>query len=145
MIGGGAPRILGLAGKEADIVSLNFNNRSGVIGAAGVMSSTEQETARKIDWIKAGAGERFGELEIEIGAYFTFVMDDPTPVVNGMAQGFGISPDEMKRHPHGLFGSVQEIVDELVRRREAFGISYVTIGAQNMEAFAPVVTALNGQ
>ena len=40
MIGGGSPRVLRLAGKEADIVSLNFNNRSGTIGPDGVGLST---------------------------------------------------------------------------------------------------------
>jgi alkanesulfonate monooxygenase SsuD/methylene tetrahydromethanopterin reductase-like flavin-dependent oxidoreductase (luciferase family) len=36
MIGGGAERVLGIAGREADIVSLNFDNSSGKIGPAGV-------------------------------------------------------------------------------------------------------------
>ena len=145
MVGGGAPKILGLAGREADIVSLNFNNRSGMIGPDGVRLSTADETSKKIDWIRAGAGDRFDDLEIEIGAYFTFVMDDPSPVVAGMAQGFGLPEDEMKSHPHALMGGVSELVDEIQRRREAFGISYFTIGAQNMEAFAPVVAELAGK
>jgi hypothetical protein len=51
-----APKILGLAGREADIVSLNFNNSSGMIGPAGVNSSTANETAKKIGWIREGAG-----------------------------------------------------------------------------------------
>ena len=33
MIGGGSPRVLRLAGAKADIVSLNFDNSSGTIGA----------------------------------------------------------------------------------------------------------------
>ncbi|MBJ7368391.1 MAG: LLM class flavin-dependent oxidoreductase, partial [Ilumatobacteraceae bacterium] len=36
MIGGGAQRILGIAGREADIVSLNFNNSSGKLGPEGI-------------------------------------------------------------------------------------------------------------
>ena len=75
MIGGGSPRILRLAGREADIVSLNFNNRKGMIGPDGVQLSTASETSRKIGWIREGAGERLNDIEIEIGAYFTFVMD----------------------------------------------------------------------
>ena len=71
MIGGGSPRILRVAGREADIVSLNFNNRAGVIGPDGVQTSSAEETAKKIGWIRAGAGDRFDDLEIEIGAYFT--------------------------------------------------------------------------
>ncbi|MXY04592.1 MAG: LLM class flavin-dependent oxidoreductase, partial [Gammaproteobacteria bacterium] len=145
MVGGGSPRVLRLAGREADIVSLNFNNRAGVIGPDGVQTSTEDETRRKLGWIKEGAGERFDDLEIEIGAYFTMVMDDPTPVLAGFAQMFGLPEDEMARHPHALFGGVDAICDELERRRELFGISYFTIGADVMEAFAPVVDRLAGK
>ena len=145
MVGGGSPRVLRLAGREADIVSLNFNNRSGMIGPDGVGMSTEIETQKKIGWIKEGAGDRFNELEIEIGAYFTFVIDDPAPVLGQFAQMFGMSEDEMSKHPHALFGSVEAICDELERRREFHGISYITVGRDNMEAFAPIVARLNGR
>jgi len=144
MIGGGAPKILGLAGREADIVSLNFNNRSGMIGPDGVGLSTAEETARKVDWIKDGAGERFDALEIEIGAYFTVVTPDAEPVVGQFAQGFGLTSEQMADHPHALIGSVDEIVDKLLARREAFGINYVTVGDTAMDAFAPVVAKLAG-
>lgn len=145
MIGGGSPRILRLAGREADIVSLNFNNRSGMIGPDGVQKSTADETEKKMNWVREGAGDRFDELEIEIGAYFTFVMDDPSPVLGQFAQMFGMSEEDMSRHPHALFGSVNQVCDELQRRREAYGISYITVGRDNMEAFAPVVEQLNGK
>jgi len=145
MIGGGSPRILRLAGREADIVSLNFNNRSGMIGPDGVGKSTAEETAKKIRWVKEGAGDRFDELEIEIGAYFTFVMDDPAPVLGQFAQMFGMSEDDMRQHPHALFGSVDTICAELERRRELFGISYITVSKDNLESFAPVVERLNGK
>jgi len=145
MIGGGSPRILRLAGREADIVSLNFNNRSGMIGPDGVRLSSEAETQKKMRWVKEGAGERFDDLEIEIGAYFTFVMDDPGPMLGQFAAMFGLSEDEMARHPHALFGSVDAICDELERRRELHGISYITVGEANMEAFAPVVERLAGK
>ena len=145
MIGGGSPRVLRLAGREADIVSLNFNNRAGVIGPDGVQMSTEEETRKKLRWIREGAGERFDDLEIEIGAYFTFVMDDPSPVLAGFAQMFGVQEAELARHPHVLVGGVDAICDELERRRELFGISYFTIGADIMEAFAPVQERLAGK
>jgi probable F420-dependent oxidoreductase len=145
MIGGGSPRVLRLAGREADIVSLNFNNRAGIIGPDGVRTSSEQETQRKLGWVREGAGDRFDQLEIEIGAYFTFVMNDPAPVLQNFAANFGYSEDEMRRHPHALFGSVDTVCDELRRRRELHGISYVTVGDTAMEAFAPVVARLNGK
>ncbi len=144
MIGGGSPRILRLAGREADIVSLNFNNRSGMIGPDGVQLSSEEETAKKVRWIKEGAESRFDDIELEIGAYFTFVMDDPSPVLGQFAGMFGFSEDDMRKHPHALFGSVDTVCEELQRRRELHGISYITVPADALDAFAPVVARLAG-
>ena len=50
----------------------------------------------------------------------------------------------MRAHPHGLFGSVDEVCEELQRRREAYGISYITVGDAARDAFAPVVAKLAG-
>lgn len=143
MIGGGGRKVLSLAAREADIVSINFNNRAGVIGADGVTSSTAEGTARKVGWIREAAGDRFDALELEIGAYFTFVTDDAGPVAEGMGNAFGLSAEEMIRHPHALIGSVDSICDELQRRREEYGIGYVTVGDNALEAFAPVIARLS--
>jgi probable F420-dependent oxidoreductase len=145
MIGGGAKRVLSLAGREADIVSFNFNNRAGMIGPDGVGSSTADATAEKVAWVKQAAGSRFDRIELEIGAYFTFVQDGADAIAAGMGQAMGLSKDEMMRHPHGLFGSVDFVTDELQRRRAQYGISYVTVGDAAMEAFAPVVARLAGK
>ncbi len=145
MIGGGGRRVLSLAAREADIVSLNFNNRSGVIGPDGVNSGTADATAEKIEWIRSAAGARFESLELEIGAYFTFVGEGMDKVAEGMAQSFGFSSDEMRAHPHALFGSAAQVVEELERRREQYGIHYVTVGGDALDAFAPVVAALTGK
>lgn len=146
MIGGGAPRVLAIAGREADIVSLNFDNSSGRLGAAGVGSSTASATARKIDWVKAAAGDRWPAIELEIAAYFTVITtgDGDDATIARMAGMFGMSPEEFAEHPHALIGSVESVVDQLVERRDRYGISYVTFGASAMEAVAPVVARLAG-
>jgi probable F420-dependent oxidoreductase len=144
MIGGGSKRVLRLAGAEADIVSLNFDNSSGKIGP-GVPTSGADATEQKVQWIREGAGDRFDDLEIEIGAYFTFVTDAPEAIASGMGQRFGLSTEEMLAHPHALMGTVDSICDELERRRERYGISYVTVGDAVAEAFAPVVERLTGR
>ena len=144
MIGGGAKRILGLAGREADIVSLNFDNVSGKIGPAGVGSSTAEITAKKIEWIKAGAGDRFDEIELEIGAYFTVITDARDATLAKMAPMFALSPEQFADHPHALIGSVDSICEQIIERRERYGISYITVNRGNLESFAPVVARLAG-
>jgi probable F420-dependent oxidoreductase len=145
MIGGGAKRILTIAGREADIVSLNFNNSSGKLGAAGIGSSTAELTDQKIQWIKDGAGARFDEIEIEIAAYFTIVTPDGEGTRAKMAPMFGMTPEVFAEHPNALIGSVDEICDRIVERRERFGISYVSFGASVIDAVIPVVERLAGK
>jgi probable F420-dependent oxidoreductase len=145
MVGGGSRRVLELAAREADIVSLNFDNRSGALGADGVRSGTAEATQRKLAWIREAAGERFERLELEIGAYFTFVQAGAEKIAEGMGRALGLSLPEMLAHPHGLFGSVDAVCDELRGRRERFGISYVTVPDTALDAFAPVVARLVGR
>jgi probable F420-dependent oxidoreductase len=144
MIGGGAPRILRLAGREADIVSLNFNNSAGKLGP-GAAASGLDATREKIGWVREGAGDRFDQIELEIGAYFVAVGDDVAPQLEAMAGRLGVTADEFAVHPHGLFGSVEQICDTLVARREKLGVSYVTVAQRNMDDIAPVVAALAGR
>jgi probable F420-dependent oxidoreductase len=143
-IGGGAPRVLRLAGRLADIVSINFNNAAGQLGTGSVASSTRDATVEKIGWIREGAGDRFGDLELEIAAYFIAISDDPADAVAAMARRFGVSPDVLATHPHALIGSVPEICDQLEQRRGELGVSYVNVAQRSMEAFAPVVARLAG-
>jgi alkanesulfonate monooxygenase SsuD/methylene tetrahydromethanopterin reductase-like flavin-dependent oxidoreductase (luciferase family) len=143
-IGGGRERILTLAGRLADIVSINFDNSAGRLGSASVASSGAGETAQKLEWVRTGAGDRFDQIELEIGAYFVAVDDDPAPMITAMAQRFGVSEEEFATHPHALLGSVDTICETLQERREQFGFSYVTVPQRNLEDFAPVVARLAG-
>lgn len=144
MIGGGSKRVLSLAAREAQIVSFNFDNSSGKIGP-GVPTSDADATDEKVAWVRDAAGERFDELEFEIGAYFTFVTDQGRATAEAMAPRMGLTVEQMLSHPHALIGSVDTICDELERRRERYGISYVTVGDAAADAFAPVVARLAGR
>jgi probable F420-dependent oxidoreductase len=143
MIGGGSRRVLTLAGRHADIVSLNFDNSSGRLGAEAFGSATAARTDEKIGWIREAAGDRWPHIELEVGAYLTVVDDNPD-LPGNIAPMFGITADEVLEHPHVLLGSVDAICDRLVERRERFGFSYVTFFSEAMEAVAPIVARLAG-
>jgi probable F420-dependent oxidoreductase len=143
-IGGGRERILTLAGRLADIVSFNFDNSAGRLGSASVASSGATETAEKVDWVRAGAGGRFDDIELEIGVYFVAVDDDPGSAISAMADRFGVSEEDFAAHPHALLGSVDTVCELLEARRQRFGFSYVTVPQRNMDEFAPVVSRLSG-
>lgn len=127
------------------IQEFNFNNRSGVIGRDGVATSTAEATAEKIAWVREAAGPRFDSLEREIGAYFTVVTDHAEATAAGFGKALGLDASEMMRHPHALIGSVEALCDELIGRREAYGISNISVPDTALESFAPVVARLAGR
>jgi hypothetical protein len=47
--------------------------------------------------------------------------------------------------PYVLIGTVDQICEDILARRQRYGISYLSIFEQSMEAFAPVVARLSGQ
>lgn len=145
MIGGGAPRILRLAGAHADIVSINFNNRSGAIGADSVATSGPEETRRKLEWVREGAEDRFDSIELETAAYFVAIEGRTETTEDELSARLGLDAAELHSFPHALVGSVDEICDELEQRREQYGFSYITVGDRVIDAFAPVVDRLTGR
>lgn len=144
MIGGGAPKVLGLAGELADIVSVNFNNSGGVVGAGSISSSTEEETYKKIEWIKQGAGEKFSQIELETATYFISIEGRSTITPEDVSKRTGMAVSDLKRFPHAAVGSVNEVCEELQRRREEFGFSYITVGDAHLDAYLPIVERLAG-
>ena len=82
-------------------------------------------------------------MELEFAAYFLAVEGGATTEEQLAAQT-GLAGEELRTFPHALVGSVDAICEELERRREVYGFSYVTIGDRAVEAFAPVVDRLTG-
>ena len=144
LVGGGGRRILTLAGREADIVSVNFDLRSGSIGPHLGITATAGATAEKVGWVREAAGDRFGDVELSYTAYLTMVTDDRHAVAAGLGSGFGLSADQVLAMPNFAIGTVPQLTDELRRRRDELGLSYVIVGGECHEAMAPVVARLAG-
>ena len=72
------------------------------------------------------------------------ITDDAQGLAEAMAPGFGVDPGEALSSGGVLAGSVDEVCDTLVARREEWGVSYVVLGDDTYEQFAPVVARLAG-
>jgi probable F420-dependent oxidoreductase len=144
MIGGGGKRVLSIAAREADIISVNFAMHGGTTGPDALATGTPEATAEKIGWIKAAAGDRFDDIELGVTVFVGRVTDDPGDLVERVAEGMAMTPEQGAATPHVLVGSVDHIVEELQRRREEYGFSYIAISGPAAEQFAPVVARLAG-
>lgn len=142
MIGGGRKRVLSLAAREADIVSI-ANVPFVPVNEAGL--SPEKEAVRRLGYVREAAGDRFGHLDIESSPYFTEITDDTEAAVARVATMLAIEPDGLLDHPNVLIGSPDEIVDRLQARRQAIGVNYVSIQQSQIDSFAPIVAHLSGR
>jgi probable F420-dependent oxidoreductase len=145
IIGGGAPKILGVAAREAAIVGVNANLRGGVaISEDAARSMTGAATDEKIARLREAAGSRFDDLEIQSFVGFTNFTDDRAALAEMMAGAFGVSPDEALETPVVLAGTLEQMIDDVQARRERWLMSYVVVGVDVMEQFAPAVAKLAG-
>jgi hypothetical protein len=143
VIGGGTQKVLRLAGELADIVGLHVSTATASPGERAVDSS-EDRLRQKVEWVRAGAGERFPELELQMTVFALLMSDDPGQAVRDDAGRRGLTPDQVNGSVMSLIGTVDSVCEELHRRRELWGVSYVTVDASMAEVFAPVVARLAG-
>jgi alkanesulfonate monooxygenase SsuD/methylene tetrahydromethanopterin reductase-like flavin-dependent oxidoreductase (luciferase family) len=127
---GGGPKGTALAAAEADMVHL-------AIGALTPDDEIASLTAR----IREAAGDRADQIEIAMNIWT--VNSDLPPFVENFI-GADAKTIRDSKSAAGLWGSTQEMVDELERRREAFGVSYFVFGGGSHEQFAPVLEKLSG-
>ena len=144
VLGGGGKRMLHLAGREADIVSVNFNLSEGRVNRNLVRTGLADATDEKVAWIKEAAGDRFAAIELSVTVFVANVTDDRDTVAGALAAGLRSEPSEILQTPHFLIGNVEQIIEDLQARRERFGISYVVVPDEAAVSLAPVVERLTG-
>ena len=141
LIGGGGKRVLSIAAREADIVGINPNLRAGEIGLEAAKDSLREQTDRKVQWIRDAAGDRIDDIEIQMRFFITKVTDDRMKLARAIAPGFGVEPEEALESGATLVGTESEIIEQLHQRREQWGLSYVVVGDENIDEFAPIVAS----
>ena len=143
VIGGGSRKVLSLAAREADIVSIT--TRALPDGSKDAADMTAAATDRKIAWVREAAGDRFDQIELNTICPTVEITDDRRAAAERLAADLPVSADDVLEAPPVLLGTVDEIVETLQERRERYGFSYVVVLEPVMEAFAPVVERLTGR
>lgn len=142
MIGGNRRRILSLAAREADIVSIS-NVPYDPVNEAGL--TPRQEAVRRYELVKEAASHRLPDIEIEGSPYFTVVTDTPQAAYKDIAGWISVDADVLPEHPNVLVGTLDAMEQRLRENREDLGTSYVTVPQNAMESFAPLVERLEGR
>jgi len=149
MIGGGGKRMLEFAAREAQIVGLAPRLPSPE--QPDLRSVAADATDEKVGWVRAAAGDRFDDLELNTYPCLgpVEVTDDPRGAAQSLSErlqaryGTTLTEDELLDSPHVFYGTIPQLVDKVSLLRMRFGISYVLV-LGDMKAFAPVVERLAG-
>jgi probable F420-dependent oxidoreductase len=147
LIAGSGPRMLKLAGREANIVSIApLTPGTSTFDRFGHdMATSGGRIEAQISWIRQGAGSRSDEIELSVVAHHVVVTDNPEDARQGLIAEAATSHDEIANSPHILIGSTSAIVETLLDRRERYGISYIIFDSADLDAVEPVVAELAGQ
>lgn len=145
LIGGGGPRVLKYAARHADIVGINGTMSAGVVGREAIESMTAEAVDDKVAIVAAAGAHRIDAIELNIRAFFVQVTDDRRAGIDAMASFVRVEPAMIEETPFALVGTPEQMVDDLVARRDKWGFSYVIVGQEDLDSFAPVVSALSGR
>lgn len=144
IVGGMGDRVLALAARRAQTVSLG-----GLLQVPGkppgtFRMATEEEVSERVSFIREQAGERFAELELNMLVQAVVVTDDRLAVAQKLiAEHFpDLTPEQLLASPCVLIGTAKQIAERLREARERFCISFITVHEPYMETFAPVIEEL---
>jgi probable F420-dependent oxidoreductase len=145
LIGGNGLRLLTMAAQEANIVGLTgITLRPG--GQRPELSGwTTAGLEARLQRIREAAGARYAHLELNALVQRVEVTAHRSTAVEALVGRWPqLSAAEIVASPYVLVGTVDQIVEDLQRRRERWGISSYTVFERDMDACAPVVARLAG-
>jgi len=131
LVAGSGPHLLRLAAREADIIALGLPP-----------DASEDTAAERIGWIREAAGERFADIELNLN--LMAVADQVPRWISGQL-GLDAAALAERGSVAAVLGSTEQMCEQLLRRRERLGISYLVVSDEFIDLFAPVVERLAGR
>jgi len=128
MLAGAGPKLLDLAARDADIVTLTW-----------APTTTPAEADVVVDRFRRAAGDRVDEIELNLN--LISVGDKPA---TALEKYIGVSTAELAKMGaiSVLPGDADENAATLLGLRDRWGVSYITVNADYMHEFAPIIERL---
>lgn len=142
MIGGGGPRVLRLAAREADIVT--FAPQVSANGRPRLDALTEKALAERVLRFRGFAGDRVEGIELNVFVFDAAVTDRARSLMATVSAQLRRAANGLVRSPFVLYGSRSSLRELLLERRERLGLSYISVPGNAMREFAPIVAELRG-
>lgn len=148
LIGGGGPKMMNMAGRAADIVSMIPRQETGEWSVeASLADSTLERMAQKARWAREGAeeaGRDPSDVELHTMVVRTIVGDDVDEAVEKESADTDVPVASMEDSSLYLTGSGPQIRDRLRKWQAQTGLRYISIfdpGEDQIEYLAEEVVA----
>jgi probable F420-dependent oxidoreductase len=145
LIGAGGKRMLGIAAREADIIGINPNLAAGEINMEVGKDGTAERADQKLAWVRQAAGARFDDIEFNALVFIGIITDNRLEQAGNFAPMFGLTAEEALEVPLAFVGTVDQICEDMLARRERFNISYYTLSEGLLETFGPIIEKMAGR
>ncbi|MEW2357021.1 TIGR03621 family F420-dependent LLM class oxidoreductase [Spirillospora sp. NPDC029432] len=137
LVGAGSPRMLGIAGRHADIVGILPRALPGGTISEEISERMPDAIARKV----ALAREPGRDIELSLLVSPAFG-PDPQACAERIARRRGWDAGLVPDMPTQFLGPPEHIAGQMAARRDRYGFTYYLVSDRDMEAFAPVVALL---
>jgi probable F420-dependent oxidoreductase len=142
VLGGGGPRMLALAAREADVVGIATDNRARDREVGANPGLSYQSVQQQVGWVREAAGARLDEIELNIRVLGVRVARSRAEGAAAVAAELGVPPEILLDSPFVLVGSVDEIHEWMLRQRDELGISYYTVSQRHADQLVPLVARI---
>lgn len=150
MIGGGGPKLLAMAARQADIIQVLPSATQG-----GRHPFTQAAFQEKVDVIHGAAADRMDDVELGTILINVTITDDPDRALDELVLGLtsaggddpdsrSISKEDLARSPLVAVGTLEQVCDKLLQVRDTLGFTYFVspVGARP-ELLGPVIERLS--
>jgi probable F420-dependent oxidoreductase len=135
MLSGAGERMLRLGAREADIFSFS------IMAGLAPDAAPQDAFARRVQVLREAAGDRFDDIELNLFVAAVGASADQVDL-SVIRDASGLPDELLVQLPGVLVGSPREIADRLLRYRETFGTSYISVLEPHMTEFAEVIKHL---
>jgi alkanesulfonate monooxygenase SsuD/methylene tetrahydromethanopterin reductase-like flavin-dependent oxidoreductase (luciferase family) len=154
LVGGGSDRLLGLAGRFADLLDLHGDPKHGRVAGATMAQASAGDVARRAHTAVDDLAGRIGLVRdaaeaagrprdaVGVATQIWYVAFGSPAEVRAAEEELcerwaGIPYRPLHRSPYLLFGSPAQMAEALAERREAYGLQRISLSEESGIAAAP--------
>jgi probable F420-dependent oxidoreductase len=142
VVGGGGERVLALAARYADIVSVNPSLARPNSRRAVADELTLASYRRKLEIVRRRAELARRSPEIQLRTAFVHIGRDAPSVLRDLARAYLVDPTDALAMPAVLIGTAAEVAEKILATSEALGVEEWVVHEPDRTAMAEVLGSI---